>query len=129
MSAPRNIKARFEWGVAACSIEKPNGSRYGHSESRRDCKRDQQPIAWQVMIRAAGIDARHRCYLHPSDQFQCCILMLIGAPDGISMLSFISAMIHIVPTTTTNTMSRPKASASTLFVLSGPVVMCRKNTR
>ncbi len=96
-----------------------------HSESRREGKPDQQPIAWQVMIQVAGI----RCYLHPSDQFQCCILMFIGSADGISMLAFISAMIHIEPATTTNTMSTPKASASTLLVLSGPVVMCRKNTR
>ena len=100
-----------------------------HSESRRDCKREQQPIALQVMIQAAGIDARHRCYLRPSDRFQCCIPMLIGAPDGIIMLAFISAMIHIVPATTTNTMRTPKASASTLLVLSGPLVICRKNTR
>ena len=60
---------------------------------------------------------------------QCCILMLIGAPDGIIMFAFISAVIHIVPATTTNTMRTPKASASTLLVLSGPLVMCRKNTR
>jgi hypothetical protein len=63
------------------------------------------------------------------DALQCCILMLIGALDGIIMFAFISAMIHIVPATTTNTMSKPKASASTLFVLSGPLVTCRKNTR
>jgi hypothetical protein len=100
-----------------------------HSESRRESERDQQPIAWQVMIQAAGIDARYRCYLHPFDQFQCCILMLIGSPDGIVMFAFKSAMIHIVPATTTNTMRTPKASASTLLVLSGPLVMCRKNTR
>lgn len=100
-----------------------------HSESRREGKRGQQPIAWQVMIRAVRIDAHHRCYLRPSDLFQCCILMLIGSPDGIIMFAFISATIHIVPATTTKTMSTPKASASTLLVLSGPVVMCRKNTR
>ena len=100
-----------------------------HSKSRREGKRGQQPIAWQVTIQAAGIGARHRCYLRRSDQFQCCILMLIGAPDGIIMFTFISATIHIVPATTTNTMRTPKASASTLLVLSGPLVMCRKNTR
>src|SRR6185369_3628483 len=65
----------------------------------------------------------------PCDPLQCCILMLIGAPDGIIMFAFISATIHIVPATTTNTMRTPKASASTLLVLSGPLVMCRKNTR
>ena len=59
---------------------------------------------------------------------QFCIRMFIGAGDGI-MLSFMSVTIHNVPATTTNTMSSPKASASTLFVLSGPVVICRKNTR
>ena len=100
-----------------------------HSESRREGKRDLQPVAWQVMIQAAGIDARRRCYLHSSDRFQCCILMFIGSPDGIIMFAFISATIHIVPATTTNTISTPKASASTLLVLSGPLVMCRKNTR
>ena len=34
--------------------------------------------------------------------------MLIGAPDGIIMFAFISAMIHIVPATTTNTMRHAK---------------------
>jgi len=38
-------------------------------------------------------------------------------------------MIHSDPPTTKVTMSTPNASASTLLVLSGPVVMCRKNTR
>ncbi|MGY3423440.1 hypothetical protein ACVWZW_003915 [Bradyrhizobium sp. F1.13.4] len=65
----------------------------------------------------------------PCDALQCCILMLIGAPDGIIMFVFISATIHIVPAITTNTMRTPKASASTLLVLSGPLLMCRKNTR
>ena len=68
-------------------------------------------------------------YQYPCDALQCCILMLIGASDGSIMFAFISAMIHIVPATTTNTMRTPKASASTLLVLSGPLVMCRKNTR
>src|SRR6476661_2226125 len=55
--------------------------------------------------------------------------MLIGADDGIIMFWLISAMIHMEPATTTKTMSAPHASARTLLVLSGPVVMCRKNTR
>ena len=38
-------------------------------------------------------------------------------------------MIHSEPPTTSITISTPKASASTLLMLSGPVVMCRKNTR
>ena len=38
-------------------------------------------------------------------------------------------MIHSEPPITRITISRPKASAITLLVLSGPVVMCRKNTR
>ena len=38
-------------------------------------------------------------------------------------------MIHSDPATTRNTISTPNATASTLFVLSGPVPMCRKNTR
>jgi hypothetical protein len=67
--------------------------------------------------------------LYPCDALQCCICMLIGAADGIIMFSFMSAMIHMEPATTTKTMSTPNASARTLFVLSGPVVTCRKNTR
>ena len=38
-------------------------------------------------------------------------------------------MIQIVPIITRNTISTPKASASTLLVLSGPLVMWRKKTR
>ena len=38
------------------------------------------------------------------------------------------AMIQIEPAATRSTMRMP-ASARTLLVLSGPVVMCRKNTR
>ena len=38
-------------------------------------------------------------------------------------------MIHSEPPTTRKTISTPKASASTLLVLSGPVVMWRKKTR
>src|SRR5665213_951989 len=48
---------------------------------------------------------------------------------GISiMLWFRFAMIHSEPAISRKTMSTPKASASTLLVLSGPVVMWRKNT-
>ena len=54
-------------------------------------------------------------------------------PQGIDiciiMLWFIVVMIDSVPTISNVTISRPKASASTLLVLSGPVVMCRKKTR
>src|SRR5665213_2934988 len=39
------------------------------------------------------------------------------------------AMIHSEPPITSTTMRTPNASAMTLLVLSGPVVMCRKNTR
>src|SRR5262245_57805756 len=49
--------------------------------------------------------------------------------DGCIMLSFRLLMIHSEPATTRNTMRMPNASASTLLVLSGPVVMCRKKTR
>ena len=63
-----------------------------------------------------------------ADSLQCCICISISSAGGI-MLSFRSAMIHSEPTTTRITMSTPNASASTLLVLSGPVVMCRKNTR
>ena len=38
-------------------------------------------------------------------------------------------MIHSEPPITRTTISTPNASAITLLVLSGPVVMCRKNTR
>ena len=55
-----------------------------------------------------------------------CISIMSAA--GI-MLPFRLAMITREPAITSRTMSTPNASASTLFVLSGPVVMCRKNTR
>ena len=45
------------------------------------------------------------------------------------MFSFRSAMIQIEPAATRSTMRMPSASARTLLVLSGPVVICRKNTR
>ena len=45
------------------------------------------------------------------------------------MLAFMWLMMNSEPATTRNTMSTPKASAITLLVLSGPVVMWRKNTR
>jgi hypothetical protein len=78
------------------------------------------------------IDPRHAGHLHVRDdrsRLQRCIRIFIGSDDGINILSFRSVTIQIVPATATNTMSRPKASANMLFVLSGPEVMCRKNTR
>src|SRR3569832_1768014 len=45
------------------------------------------------------------------------------------MLWFRWYMIQIEPVTSRNTTITPKAKARTLLVLSGPVVMCRKNTR
>src|SRR5579864_4864753 len=59
---------------------------------------------------------------------QCCICKSISSGGGI-MFSLRLVMIHSEPATTTTTMKMPNASASTLFVLSGPVVMWRKNTR
>ena len=59
---------------------------------------------------------------------QCFIGKFISSGGGI-MLSFRFVMIQSEPTTTKNTMRMPNASASTLLVLSGPVVMCRKKTR
>src|SRR5438309_1100954 len=57
----------------------------------------------------------HRCI---------CIICCIGI-----RLSFRWAMIHNDPAITSATISTPKASASTLLVLSGAVVICRKKTR
>jgi hypothetical protein len=59
---------------------------------------------------------------------QCCICKFIGSPEGI-MFAVMSLMIHSEPATTRKTIRTPNASARTLLVLSGPVVMCRKNTR
>src|ERR1700722_1047578 len=59
---------------------------------------------------------------------QRCMCRFIRSPDGI-MFVFRLAMIHTEPAITSKTMSTPNASASTLLVLSGPVVMCRKKTR
>lgn len=65
------------------------------------------------------------CFTSPG---QCCICKFIRSCDGIK-LSFRFVMIQSDPTTTRKTMSMPNASASTLLVLSDPVVMCRKKTR
>jgi hypothetical protein len=51
----------------------------------------------------------------------------ISSAGGV-MPSFRFVMIHNDPAATMITMSTPNASASTLLVLSGPVVMCRKKT-
>jgi hypothetical protein len=59
---------------------------------------------------------------------QCCICKFISS-GGIVMLSFRSVMIQSEPATTRITIRMPNPSASTLFVSSGPVVMCKKNTR
>ena len=56
---------------------------------------------------------------------QRCIRKFIRSDDGI-MFAFRSVMIHVEPATTMNTISRPNANASTLSVLSGPVVMCQE---
>ena len=45
------------------------------------------------------------------------------------MFQLILAMIQAEPAMTRNTMNRPKVSAMMLFVLSGPLPMCRKKTR
>ena len=58
--------------------------------------------------------------------FQRCISMMADA--GI-MFALRFAMIQSDPPTTSVTIKTPKASASTLLVLSGPVLMCRKNTK
>jgi hypothetical protein len=62
-----------------------------------------------------------------SQAIQCCIRFIDSA--DIIMLVFRSVMIQSDPTTTRNTMSTPNASARTLLVLSGAVVMCRKKTK
>jgi 5-aminolevulinate synthase len=61
-------------------------------------------------------------------QRQCRICEFISSGGGI-MLSLRLVMIHVDPAITRNTTRRPNASASTLLVLSGPVVMWRKKTR
>jgi hypothetical protein len=58
--------------------------------------------------------------------FYLCISMMAEA--GI-MFVLRCAMIHSDPETMRVTTSRPKASASTLLVLSGPVPICRKNIK
>ena len=60
---------------------------------------------------------------------QCCICKSISSADGIIMFWLRSAMIHTEPAITKTMISTPKASASTLLVSSGPLVMCRKKTR
>ena len=66
--------------------------------------------------------------IEANTRVQCCMCKLINSAAGI-MLAFKLVMIQSEPATTTVTISMPKASASTLLVLSDPVVMCRKNTR
>jgi hypothetical protein len=81
---------------------------------------------YNLRVARAGYTCGLTAFARP---LQRCICMLIGAGDGIIMFWLMSTMIHMVPATTTKTMRTPKASASTLLVLSGPLVMCRKNTR
>jgi hypothetical protein len=59
-------------------------------------------------------------------RFYLCISMMAEA--GI-MLALRCAMIHSDPETMRATTSTPKASASTLLVLSAPVPICRKKTK
>jgi hypothetical protein len=66
----------------------------------------------------ADTDVRASSYL--------CISMMAEA--GI-MFALRCAMIHSDPETMRATTSTPKASASTLLVLSAPVLICRKNTK
>ena len=96
---------------------------------------EEQPSVSDMLVKLlqpTGNELCHRC-LSPSSEVifescQRCIRKFICSPDGI-MLAFKSPMIHSEPPTTSATMSTPNASASTLLVLSGPVPMCRKNTK
>jgi len=59
---------------------------------------------------------------------QCCICKFIGSAEGVILASGFF-VIQSDPAVTRVTMSMPKANASTLLGLSGPVAMCRKQTR
>jgi hypothetical protein len=59
---------------------------------------------------------------------QCCICKLINSAEGIMSASGF-VVIQSDPAVTRVTMSMPKANASMLLGLSGPVAMCRKQTR
>src|SRR5215831_886778 len=65
---------------------------------------------------------------YAGDAVQRCMCRSISSRPGIRVL-LRSVMIYSEPATTRNTISTPNASASTLLVLSGPVVMWRKKTR
>ncbi len=73
-----------------------------------------------------GADSLPELALHTQTADGICMFIM---PAGGIMLPFRFVMIKSEPATTKVTMSKPNASASTLFVLSGPVVMCRKKTR
>ena len=73
--------------------------------------------------REAGTSFRHIRQCHrPSPRGQCCIFKLIPCGDSI-MFSFRFVMIQSDPAMTNMTMNKPNASANTLLVLSGAVVM------
>jgi hypothetical protein len=77
---------------------------------------------------AVSASVRHREAPDAGISAQCCICKFISSGGDI-MLPLRSVMIQTDPTTIRNTMSTPNASARTLLVLSGAVVMCRKKTR
>lgn len=144
--APKNIKAVLTSGAATCLGVLTNGSMYGQNKQIASVPRTATNVtatmangAWsrcrlspgQLSLAKKETIAANICFslgIQPAKLHRR-IGIVIDWPDGISMFSFISAMIHIEPATTTKTMSTPKASARTLLVLSGPLVMCRKNTR
>ena len=61
--------------------------------------------------------------------FEMCHSIPITERIAVHPTAVATDMIHNEPPITTKTIKSPKASANTLLVLSGPVVMCRKKTR
>src|SRR5262249_47773688 len=103
--------------------------RQHNAKDPRSVLRDQEAITG----RAESEHARHsRCDLAPwLIRFCQSVLHLqVHQLSGAAIMwALRSLMIHSDPATTRNTMRMPNPSASTLFVLSGAVVMCRKKTR
>jgi hypothetical protein len=109
--------------------------RHAVMSNRRSRQNPHTPPAGRSAARPQRRSCRQACWrwgearLTCSALVQCCIIcMFITSDDGIR-LSFRFVMITSEPPTTRSTTRMPKASASTLLVLSGAVVICRKNTR
>ena len=128
-------EAPAQKGLSSPSEKAMKSARYTEAHSRRP-KSGGSPAAVSVSLKYLSDWTRRGARVHSIalqhhaayEAAQCCICKFMSSGPGI-MLAFRFVMIQSDPPITRITMSIPKANASTLLVLSGPVVMCRKKTR